>query len=317
MPWQTDPSFEFHTLIEYTHRLVASSTGLIVLATAVTAAWNQRRLNSLVAILAVTVFLVGVAGALGGATVLTELHPDLRTLHLATAQAIFALLMVSLVWGYRTRTAPAQRDDKLFSWASAAAIATFVVILSGSYIVGRGAGSVCPSWPLCDSGLTPNVSLGWLHLLHPAHGRSGSRTGRDSSAHGLAPQARVARPLDNGSRRRSPGSCANAGGRGQSLDSVFRSGTSGALEPCDSAAGGSCSHGNTYQSHVVGSSNSQRLRHSCQAKDNSPAVDNRAWRLVPGSPGRTASRNNVAGAVRGLSRRRVAQTPSIITWTAI
>ncbi len=160
------PPFEFHTLIEYTHRLVASSTGIIVLATAVTAAWNQRRFNSLVAILAFTVFLVGVAGALGGATVLTELHPDLRTLHLATAQTIFALLMVSLVWGYKTRTSPGQGDDMLFSWASAAAIATFVVILSGSYIVGRGAGSVCPSWPLCDSGLTPNVGLGWLHLLH-------------------------------------------------------------------------------------------------------------------------------------------------------
>ena len=160
------PPFEFHTLIEYTHRLVASSTGIIVLATAVTAAWNQRRFNSLVAILSVTVFLVGVAGALGGATVLTELHPDMRTLHLATAQTIFALLMISLVWGYRTRTTPGQGDDRLFSWASAAAIVTFVVILSGSYIVGRGAGTVCPSWPLCDSGLTPNVSLGWLHLLH-------------------------------------------------------------------------------------------------------------------------------------------------------
>ncbi len=160
------PPFEFHTLIEYTHRLVASSTGIIVLATAVTAARNQRRFNSLVGILFVSVFLVGVAGGLGGATVLTELHPDLRTLHLATAQTIFALLMVSLVWGYRTRTTPEQGDDKLFSWASAAAIATFVVILSGSYVVGRGAGSVCPSWPLCDSGLTPNVGLGWLHLLH-------------------------------------------------------------------------------------------------------------------------------------------------------
>ena len=39
------PPFEFHTLIEYTHRLVASSTGLIVLATAVTAAWNQRKIQ--------------------------------------------------------------------------------------------------------------------------------------------------------------------------------------------------------------------------------------------------------------------------------
>ena len=160
------PPFEFHTLIEYTHRLAASSTGVIVLAAAVTAAWNQRRFNPLVAILFATVLLVGVAGVLGGATVLTELHRDLRTLHLAAAQAVFALLMVGLVWAYGTRTTPARGDDKLFSWAWAAAIATFVVILSGSYIVGRGAGTVCPGWPLCDTGLTPNVSLGWLHLLH-------------------------------------------------------------------------------------------------------------------------------------------------------
>ena len=39
-------------------------------------------------------------------------------------------------------------------------------ILSGSYAVWRGAGAVCPSWPLCGGALIPQSELAWIHAAH-------------------------------------------------------------------------------------------------------------------------------------------------------
>ena len=39
-------------------------------------------------------------------------------------------------------------------------------ILTGSYAVWRGAGAVCPSWPLCGGELVPQSELAWIHVAH-------------------------------------------------------------------------------------------------------------------------------------------------------
>ncbi|MCZ6615211.1 MAG: heme o synthase [Chloroflexi bacterium] len=168
------PPAEYHVLIEYSHRLTASVVGMLVLASASVAWWKLRDARRVLVPLTAAVPLVGLAAWLGRNAVLSELAPATVTLHLATAQAIFAMLLIAWVW-----SRPAQADDAESSgsgsvgdgrwfrfWTLAAAAATMVVLLSGSYAVGRGAGTICPSWPLCDSGLIPNVSLGWVHMAH-------------------------------------------------------------------------------------------------------------------------------------------------------
>ena len=84
------PPFDAATLIEYSHRLVASVVGLLVLATLVVA-W--RRYRSRAWIFRPALFgLVMVIGqsALGGAAVLTELESYIVMIHMAMAQALLA-----------------------------------------------------------------------------------------------------------------------------------------------------------------------------------------------------------------------------------
>lgn len=161
------PPLEFHTLIEYSHRLAASLTTTLVTLAAVVGWWRYRRFPYIIAPLTLAASLVVVAAILGGITVLLELPPTVVTLHLATAELIFALLLATLVWAWRTRRPEGARAGSLARrWAVAAALTTLVVIISGSYIVGSGAGTACPQWPLCGGDVLPSYTAGWLHMAH-------------------------------------------------------------------------------------------------------------------------------------------------------
>ena len=161
------PPLEFNTLIEYSHRLAVSLTTPLLGLAAGLAWWRYRHHRHIVLPLTLALALLGVEVVLGGITVLTELPPTIVTVHLGTAQLIFALLLITLVWSWQTqRPETPLKNPTVYRWAGAAALATFVVVISGSYVVGRGAGTVCPSWPLCDGGLFPSHELAWLHMAH-------------------------------------------------------------------------------------------------------------------------------------------------------
>ena len=159
------PPLEFKALVEYSHRLAASLTSTLILATAIMAWWRYRRLTRIVAPVTLALVLLGIEVVLGGITVLTELPPNIVTVHLAVAEAIFALLLITLVAALRQ---PGHDDEaaRVYPWALGAAAATFVVLMSGSYAVGRGAGTICPSWPFCQDGLLPSSELAWVHMAH-------------------------------------------------------------------------------------------------------------------------------------------------------
>ena len=169
------PPAEYHAILEYSHRMVASLVGGLVVLAAGVAWWRSRQRRWVLIPLTLAVPLVGLAAWLGRSTVLSELDAATRTAHLATAQVIFALLLTALVWSWQTpggsgsdvsgeaRTAG---ERSLRPWVVAAALATLFVLLSGSYVVGRGAGAVCPGWPFCDGGLLPDHTLRWLHMTH-------------------------------------------------------------------------------------------------------------------------------------------------------
>lgn len=159
------PPMEFEALIEYSHRLAASLTSTLILATAAMAWWRYRRLPRIVAPITMALALLGVEVVLGGITVLAELPPTIVTVHLAVAEAIFALLLITLVAALRQ---PGHDEEaaRVYPWALGAAAATFVVLMSGSYAVGRGAGTICPGWPFCQDGLLPSTELAWVHMAH-------------------------------------------------------------------------------------------------------------------------------------------------------
>ncbi len=163
------PPFELHTLIEYSHRLSASTLGFLVLAATIMV-WRARW-RSPAAVIAMTgaLVLVGVAAVLGGITVLTELAWWVVLFHLGIAEAVVAGLVIAAMAGWRGGPAPA--TDGYFSlrmrWLTGLALAgAFLLILSGSYVVGRGFGSSCSTWPACLGSLLPS---GEAYLMHMSH----------------------------------------------------------------------------------------------------------------------------------------------------
>ena len=145
-------------MIEYSHRLSASVLSLLVLGTTVIAwiYYRHRRWVFFPSLLALALVLI--AAGLGGATVLTELAWWFVLFHLGVAEVLVASLIVAAVAGWHS-------EDSLAGEASdspsivhlellvvATVIGVFALILSGSYMVGYGAGSSCPNWPGCLDG---------------------------------------------------------------------------------------------------------------------------------------------------------------------
>lgn len=168
---QIIPPFEFATILEYSHRLSASVLGVLVLATTITVLLRYRHIrwgkNSVLTALA----LVLVAAILGGATVLTELAWWLRLLHLGIAEGAVAALVIAVVVSWRVGVEEQDNSDFRVEAGTnklmiAALIGVFLLILSGSYIVGAGYGSSCGTWPLCNGSLFPE---GRAYIEHMGH----------------------------------------------------------------------------------------------------------------------------------------------------
>jgi heme o synthase len=156
---QVIPPFEKATLIEYSHRLTASLVSVLVLATALVA-WRAYRRNRAVLIPAVAavVFLIAQV-ILGGITVLNELPPEIVTAHLATSMALFACEIITVVAVFATDPRrnfirPAVSEGYALL-AGASAIAVYLLLLTGSYVTGKGAGFACKGWPLCNGKILP------------------------------------------------------------------------------------------------------------------------------------------------------------------
>ena len=164
---QIIPPFEYHVLIEYSHRLTASVVGLLVVACTALVWLRHRESAGLKRLMAVAVVALIVQVILGGITVLTELPAPIVTAHLFAAETLFAMLIVAALIARPATTAlQAARKHPYFNTVLAMATVSMVILLTGTYIVGSGASAVCTSWPLCTSDWLPNFGLQWEHMAH-------------------------------------------------------------------------------------------------------------------------------------------------------
>jgi len=182
------PRWEYHTMIEWSHRTAGSAVGLFFIA-AVVRVWMSHRQNTfLVVVTTGALVLIGIVGGIGGAVVLSEVEPALRTLHLALAELVVLLALLALasaVTGWTPGHIPSFSGVSSGAAGAAvefgqdlrnlitirrittlAAVLVLVTLLSGSYAVWRGAGAVCPSWPLCGGSIIPESELVWIHAAH-------------------------------------------------------------------------------------------------------------------------------------------------------
>ena len=162
------------TFIEWGHRLVAS--GVSVLVVGLAALTLSRRATPGVAgsdgplkpaLWAAGLLVIQVL--LGAVTVWLELPPTVVILHLATAMAMVAALIVA---GLRANsTAAAQHDGRYWRGALTALVMAAVAVLLGGLTANLGAASACLGFPLCSGEVWPSQSnrgggLAHLHWVH-------------------------------------------------------------------------------------------------------------------------------------------------------
>ena len=165
------PSSDPATLIEYSHRMVAAVTGLIIVITGFVIWRSHRKERLLTSPIILAILLLIVQVILGWITVRTELNEWLVMAHLAVAQSVLALMIVITVVGVSLRNPRTGEATSISTTARntfiAALVATFAVILSGAYTQATGATGACgDSWPLCSGSLFPGTFLEGVHMGH-------------------------------------------------------------------------------------------------------------------------------------------------------
>jgi heme A synthase len=174
---QLVPAFEYHTMIEYAHRLVGTAAGLLMIATAVSAVVLYRRRalaafpRGLMVAAIGAVLLIVVQGIVGGITVLMKNSPFTVAIHLGNAELVLGAALLVALWASRSgqpaRAAPRRGTGLIV----AAAVGAYVIVVTGALVVGTGASAACTGWPLCGSpGGTPLADIHMLHRLVVAVG---------------------------------------------------------------------------------------------------------------------------------------------------
>lgn len=168
------PGGDYHVWIEWTHRLVASLIGFVIVAFVV-GAWRKHRNRPWVIVPALAgVVALGVQVVLGGLTVTENLPAEIVTAHLATAMLIVLLMLTSWLATFvparstppvRTAAVPAQR--RLTGMIITSAVGLLSLMILGSYVSGTEAGFFCnQDWPLCNGSLLPEGNLASIQVAH-------------------------------------------------------------------------------------------------------------------------------------------------------
>ena len=164
------PPFEFHTLIEYSHRLNGSLLGILVAVLLILCIMRYRRDKQLMLANYAAFTLVVSAGILGGITVITELAWWIRLIHLGIAQFLAACLMYityKFAFDNLANDHSYLNPIRAWKWKKIFCVSlVFLLIVSGSYMVGIGASSSCSSWPLCKGLSIPDGMSYQVHMGH-------------------------------------------------------------------------------------------------------------------------------------------------------
>jgi protoheme IX farnesyltransferase len=157
------PRWEYHTLIEYVHRALGVVSGLLAMALAVTGIVELTRARrgrpsmtprSAVRLAVALVPLFGVQGGLGGAVVNSALDPAVVTLHFGLAMVVLGVLVAATTLAFEGDRRDG--DGGYARLAAVTAIATFALLLVGTYVRAEGAGLAFRDWPLMGGRLVPS-----------------------------------------------------------------------------------------------------------------------------------------------------------------
>ncbi|HVB11196.1 MAG TPA: COX15/CtaA family protein [Bacillota bacterium] len=152
-----EPGLALTSLIEFSHRAVASFVGLLTAVLAVWA-WLAVKRPRVRLLAAVGLSFVIVQGLLGAADVLWPEAPAVLALHYGFSLIAFAgvLLLAIELRGARAESAP--RPFRTLAWVTLAY--TYALVYLGAYVSHSGAALGCRGWPLCNGQLIPSAMDG-------------------------------------------------------------------------------------------------------------------------------------------------------------
>jgi cytochrome c oxidase assembly protein subunit 15 len=171
------PEFTLPTLIEYVHRLLGVTIGLVLIGLALYA-FSQRHHprfrgpGGLAAPAYIVLGLVVVQGMLGAITVWLDLPTAIIVVHFMTALVMMGLLLLGAARAGTLGQVEARNDDpaarRQARAATAALIIGFFTIALGAMTANTaGAPPACQGFPLCNGSLLPaNVSVVHIHWTH-------------------------------------------------------------------------------------------------------------------------------------------------------
>jgi heme A synthase len=168
------PLNDIGTVIEWSHRLVAALVSALVGGLAIYSWWLRRQVGSGIPGLSpgvsrpsrapfIALGLLILQVLLGAVTVKLELPPWTVILHLGTAIALLATLLVAV--------RPHPLSPSLFGRGGTMALLSlaFVTVLFGALTANLGAAAACTGFPLCNGQLWPSAGglavVQWIHRL--------------------------------------------------------------------------------------------------------------------------------------------------------
>lgn len=152
-PW---PGWEYHAILEYSHRTFGVLTSVLMLATLVGAWLLYRRGRPAIAWAATgAVAALALEIPLGALVVFRDLAGVLVVAHLIVAWVILALLLTAAALAFPLQVRGGRKAGALMPMA---ALAVLVVGLTGGGVVASNADQMCNAWPLCGNGLSFDFS---------------------------------------------------------------------------------------------------------------------------------------------------------------
>lgn len=170
------PPPNLNAILEYTHRLVAGVTGLLILVSAYLGLRRARAIPAVAWPPLLAIPLTAAVALFGRAAVLTGLPRHLAVLDLGSALLILALMIAASVTACAVYAAagigvPAAANNRAIAFRSsrnatlalAAFIALYCLFISGILTAGVGSLTRCIGWPMLA--LIPTDVTGWPQVL--------------------------------------------------------------------------------------------------------------------------------------------------------
>jgi protoheme IX farnesyltransferase len=165
------PPLEFSPIIEYSHRLAAAITGVLIFSTAWVAWRRHRGDGAVVWPIVAAAFVAVVQAAIGRERILTGPDQLTVTVHFVVGMALVALVIISATAARIPKTKTGEPLEPAFArLAWAAGVVTAAVLVVGAYVRGEEAGLAFLDWPLMGGAIVPELSAvdPAVHFTHRA-----------------------------------------------------------------------------------------------------------------------------------------------------